>query len=180
MWSQARHTSEIVPARPPMTMHASPANAINRFRASPMPHGITTVAGQSDGGISSGGTMLTTKPPAFTACSAATLVAGLPQPLMTVMRSRANSAPASLARSYAVDCGSALPRTQTWGRRCESSIGGAQSTQNTKALYQAASCSCCWFFPNDRQPGSHPTLSLVVKSEKQDFGGNGVNQAGRT
>jgi hypothetical protein len=30
--SQARHTSEIVPARPPMTMHASPASAISRLR----------------------------------------------------------------------------------------------------------------------------------------------------
>jgi hypothetical protein len=46
-----------------------------------MPLGTTTVAGQSDGGISSDGTMLSTRPPARTARSAATLVAGLPQPL---------------------------------------------------------------------------------------------------
>lgn len=97
LWSQARHTSEIVPARPPITMQASPANAIIRFRASPMPHGITTVAGQSGEGISSDGTMLTTNPPAFAACSAAILVAALPHPLMTVMPSRAKRAPASPA-----------------------------------------------------------------------------------
>lgn len=94
LWSQARHTSEIVPARPPITMQASPANAISRFRASPIPHGMTTVAGQSGEGISSGGMMLTTNPPAFTACSAAILVAGLPHPLTTVMPHRAKSAPA--------------------------------------------------------------------------------------
>ena len=56
--SQARWTSDLVPARPPITMQASPASAIKRLRASPMPHGRTTVAGHSGGGISSGGTML--------------------------------------------------------------------------------------------------------------------------
>ncbi len=112
--SQARHTSEIVPARPPMTMQASPDSAINRLRASPMPLGITTVAGQSAAGISPGGMMLTTRqPPAVSARSAATRVAGLPQPLTTVIPSFASSAPASPASSYAVDPGSALPRMQT-------------------------------------------------------------------
>lgn len=77
--SQARQTSEIVPARPPITIHASPAKAISKFRASPMPQGMTTVAGQSAEGISSGGMMLTTRPPACKARSAATRVAGLPQ-----------------------------------------------------------------------------------------------------
>lgn len=97
--SQARQTSEMVPARPPMTMHASPERAIKRLRASPIPLGMTTVAGQSAGGIWSGGMMLTTRPPEARACSAATLVAGLPQPLTTVTPSRARSAPASPANS---------------------------------------------------------------------------------
>src|SRR3954452_4058482 len=67
-------------------MQPSPANAIRRLRASPIPHGMTTVAGQSGEGISSDGMMLTTNPPAFTACSAAILVAGLPHPLTTLCR----------------------------------------------------------------------------------------------
>lgn len=117
--SQAKQTSDIVPARPPITMQASPAKAISRLRPSPMPHGMTTVAGQSEAGISSGGMMLTTRPPASMACWAATLVAGLPQPLITVMPSRARSLPASPANSYAADPGSALPRMQTCGRRLE-------------------------------------------------------------
>ncbi len=71
-----------------------PAKAIRRLRASPIPHGITTVAGQSGEGISSGGMILTTNPPALTACSAAILVAGLPHPLTTVMPNRAKRAPA--------------------------------------------------------------------------------------
>ena len=70
----------MVPARPPMTMQASPASAISKLRASPIPHGMTTVAGQSDEGISSGGMMLTTNPPASTARSAAILVAGAAAP----------------------------------------------------------------------------------------------------
>jgi hypothetical protein len=89
----ARQTSEIVPARPPMTKQASPAKAISRLRASPMPHGMTTVAGQSGSGISPGVMMLTTSPPAFTALCAATRVAGLPQPLTTVIPKRARSSP---------------------------------------------------------------------------------------
>jgi hypothetical protein len=91
--SQARQTSEMVPARPPMTMQASPDSAMSRLRASPIPHGTTTVAGQSGGGISSGGTMLKTNPPAATARSAATRVAGLPQPLTTVIPSEASRVP---------------------------------------------------------------------------------------
>ena len=115
--SQARCTSDLVPARPPMTMHASPARAIRRLRASPMPHGTTTVAGQSGGGIVSGGTMLRTKPFARIARSAATLVAGLPQPLTRVIPSLARASPASAASSNARDPGSALPSTQTCGLR---------------------------------------------------------------
>src|SRR5262249_980758 len=70
-----------------------------RLRASPMPHGTTTVAGQSGGGIVSGGTMLRTKPLARIARSAATLVAGLPQPLTSVMPRLAKASPASAASS---------------------------------------------------------------------------------
>ncbi len=113
--SQARQTSEIVPARPPMTIQASPARAISKFRASPMPQGMTTVAGHSADGISSGGMMLTTRPPACSARSAATRVAGLPQPLTSVIPRRARSAPASAAISYASEPGSALPNTLTCG-----------------------------------------------------------------
>lgn len=97
--SQARQTSDFVPARPPITMQASPASAISRFLASPIPLGMTTVAGQSAGGISPDGTMLTTMPPASIARSAATCVAGLPQPLTTVTPILANSAPAAPANS---------------------------------------------------------------------------------
>lgn len=61
--------------------------------------------------------MLSTNPPAATARSAATLVAGLPQPLTKVRPSDARSAPASPARSNALEPGSALPRTQTCDRR---------------------------------------------------------------
>lgn len=111
--NQARQTSEMVPARPPMTRQASPDRAMSRLRASPMPHGTTTVAGQSGGGIRSGGMMLNTRPPAAMARSAATRVAGLPQPLTRVMPCCASSAPACPASSYAADPGSALPRTQT-------------------------------------------------------------------
>ncbi len=64
-----------------------------------MPQGITTVAGQSAAGIWSGGMMLSTSPPAPIARSAATRVAGLPQPLTTVMPSFAINAPASPASS---------------------------------------------------------------------------------
>ena len=64
-----------------------------------MPHGMTTVAGQSGSGISSDGRMLTTSPPAATARCAATRVAGLPQPLMTAMPRRASSSPAWPASS---------------------------------------------------------------------------------
>jgi len=115
--NHARQTSEIVPALPPMTMQASPASAISRFLASPTPQGITTVAGQSLSGISSGGMMLTTRPPIANARSAANRVAGLPHPLTTVMPNRANVSPASPASSYAFDPGSSLPITHTCGFR---------------------------------------------------------------
>ena len=111
--SHARQTSEMVPALPPMTMQASPDKAMSKLRASPMPQGTTTVAGQSGGGMWSGGTILNTRPPAAIARSAATLVAGLPQPLTKVIPSEAKSAPASPAHSNAEEPGSALPRTQT-------------------------------------------------------------------
>lgn len=62
--------------------------------------------------------MLSTRPFAWMARSAATLVAGLPQPLTTVMPSLASASPACPASSYARDPGSALPRMQTWGLRC--------------------------------------------------------------
>jgi hypothetical protein len=102
-----------VPALPPITKQASPASAMSRLRASPIPHGMTTVAGQSAEGIWSGGMTLTTSPPARTARSAATLVAGLPHPLTIVIPSLAINSPAEAASSYAADPGSALPRTQT-------------------------------------------------------------------
>ena len=74
------HT-EIVPARPPITRQASPASAIIKFRASPIPQGIRTLQGQFSVWMSSEGIMLTTVPPAASARSAATRVAGLPHPL---------------------------------------------------------------------------------------------------
>jgi hypothetical protein len=120
--SQAKQTSEIVPALPPITMQASPDRAMSKFRASPIPQGTTTVAGQSDAGISPGGTMLSTMPPAAIARSAATRVTGLPQPLTTVIPRLARSVPASPASSYAAEPGSALPSTQTWGRRMDVDI----------------------------------------------------------
>src|SRR5690242_12133388 len=45
--SHAKQTSEIVPARPPTTIQASPESAIIRFLASPIPQGIKIVHGQS-------------------------------------------------------------------------------------------------------------------------------------
>lgn len=47
------------------------------------------------------------------ALSAATRVAGLPQPLTTVTPSCARAAPACDASAYAGEPGSALPSTQT-------------------------------------------------------------------
>ena len=66
---------------------------------SPMPHGMSTLHGQSVTPISSEGMMLTTIPPAASARSAATRVAGLPQPLTTVIPRRASSSPAAPASS---------------------------------------------------------------------------------
>lgn len=127
--SHARWTSDFVPARPPITMQASPASAMSRLRASPMPHGTTTVAGQLPSGITSGGMMLRTSPPAAIARSAATRVAGLPHPLTTVSPSAASNAPASAALSKAELPGSALPRTATCGRRMRAIMEkGVQAT----------------------------------------------------
>jgi hypothetical protein len=100
LWcNHARQTSEIVPALPPITMQASPAKAMSRLRASPMPQGISTLQGQFSKPISSDGTMLTTSPPAARARSAATRVAGLPHPLTRVTPRRASSSPAAPANS---------------------------------------------------------------------------------
>ena len=85
--------------RPPITIQASPARAISRLRASPMPQGMRTLQGQFSRLMSSEGTMLTTSPPEASARSAATRVAGLPQPLITVMPSLARSSPAAPANS---------------------------------------------------------------------------------
>lgn len=57
--------------------------------------------------------MLTTNPPAASALSAATRVAGLPHPLTNVIPDRASNSPAAPANSYAGEPGSALPRTHT-------------------------------------------------------------------
>jgi hypothetical protein len=66
--------------------------------------------------------MLRTVPTAVTARSAATRVAGLPQPLTRAMPRLAMSAPASPARLKASDPGSALPSTLTWGRRMDTDM----------------------------------------------------------
>ena len=112
---------------------------MRRLRASPIPQGSTTVAGQSDGGISSGGTMLSTRPFAWMARSAATRVAGLPQPLTTVMPSLASASPASPASSWAREPGSALPSTHTWGLRWRSIMGGV-SAQPVARVHCPAPC----------------------------------------